>query len=87
MGGIALKFVSPGRAGVYDRIAFMPFDNLWLVELKSKGKKLSPLQEIFKKQMQKLGFKTREADTDEKLIAILAEIRESLITVKPKLID
>lgn len=76
LGGMALKFISPGHAGVYDRIVLMPGGKIWFVEMKSSGKKLSPLQEVFQKQMDKLIFSTREIDCVEKLESFLHELRE-----------
>jgi len=43
LGGVAYKFVSPGRVGVPDRIVVMP-DRLMFVELKAPGKKPEPHQ-------------------------------------------
>lgn len=74
-GGLAIKFVSPGHAGVYDRIVLMPGGKIWFVELKSTGEDLSPLQKIFKKQMNHLNFRNLMIDTDEKLTAFLDQIR------------
>jgi Holliday junction resolvase len=34
-GGVAYKFVSPGRVGVADRIVVLPGGVVWFVELKS----------------------------------------------------
>ena len=43
-GGLALKFVSPGLAGVPDRIVLMPNRRVAFVELKAPGKHPRPLQ-------------------------------------------
>jgi len=61
-GGIALKFVSPSHAGVFDRIVLMPGGKTWFVELKAPGKKLSPLQEVFRKQLDALQQPYRVVD-------------------------
>ena len=42
-GGLALKFVSPGLAGVPDRIVLMPNRRVAFVELKAPGKHPRPL--------------------------------------------
>jgi hypothetical protein len=34
-GGVAYKWVSPGRAGVADRIVLLPGGKVWFVELKT----------------------------------------------------
>jgi len=46
--------VSPMRRGVSDRIACLPDGSTWFVELKTKGGRLSPLQELFAAEMQRL---------------------------------
>lgn len=56
LGGLALKFVSPGVAGVPDRIVLLPNGKLAFVELKAPGKKMRPLQIKRKKQLESLGF-------------------------------
>ena len=38
-GGIALKFVSPGMAGVPDRLVLFPGGRMAFVEVKAPGKK------------------------------------------------
>lgn len=42
--GLAPKWVAPGQRGVPDRIVILPNGKTVYVELKSPGKKLSPLQ-------------------------------------------
>ena len=53
-GGLTYKFKSPNQAGVADRIAWMPNGETWFVELKTKGGRLSPLQELFAMDMRRL---------------------------------
>lgn len=43
-GGLTYKFVSPGRAGVPDRIIITPGGTVWFVELKTQRGELSRLQ-------------------------------------------
>ena len=50
-GGKTWKFTSPGRKGVADRIACLPDGQTWFVELKTKGGRLSPLQNVFAADM------------------------------------
>ncbi|WP_026523279.1 VRR-NUC domain-containing protein [Butyrivibrio sp. MB2005] len=56
MGGVAFKFVSPGLSGVPDRIVLLPGGYIGFVELKAPGKKMRPLQEKRKAQLEALGF-------------------------------
>ncbi len=70
-GGIAFKFVSPGRRGVSDRIDTLPNEKIWFVETKAPGKKLSPLQLIFKRDVEQLGFRFVQIDSDKNLSEFL----------------
>ncbi|MCD2347208.1 VRR-NUC domain-containing protein [Clostridium guangxiense] len=62
-GGLALKFVSPGMAGVPDRVVLMPNGKVVFVELKAPKKKMRPLQLKRKKQFETLGFKVYLIDS------------------------
>ena len=55
LGGVTDKFRSPTQRGVADRIACMPDGQTWFVELKTKGGRLAPLQELFAMDMRRLG--------------------------------
>ena len=54
MGGKTYKFTSPGNRGVADRVACLPDGSTWFVELKTKGGRLSKLQELFGATMRQL---------------------------------
>lgn len=54
MGGIAYKFVSPAHRGVSDRVVCLPEGVVWFVEVKTKLGYLSPLQRVFRDDMQRL---------------------------------
>jgi hypothetical protein len=54
LGGKAYKFVSPGRAGVADRIVCLPNGETWFVEIKTEGGRLSALQKVFAEDMMRL---------------------------------
>jgi hypothetical protein len=54
LGGRAYKFVSPGRAGVADRIVCLPSGETWFVEIKTTGGRLSALQKVFAEDMMRL---------------------------------
>lgn len=64
-GGMALKFVSPGTAGVPDRVVLLPGGRIVFVELKAPGKKLSPLQQRLHSVMSALGADVRVVDSIE----------------------
>lgn len=74
IGGFALKFASPGNAGMPDRIALLPKGNLVFVELKAPGKSLRPLQIKRKEQLESLGFKVYIIDSYEKVDVFIQEV-------------
>jgi len=69
LGGIAYKFVSPGHAGVADRLVLLPGGVVWFIEVKAPGGRLSPLQMLFARRMDELGMQYRtiwsKEDVDE----------------------
>lgn len=67
IGGLALKFTSPGMAGVPDRLVLLPGGIIAFVELKATGKKLRPLQLKRKVQLENLGFKVYAIDSYKKI--------------------
>ena len=75
-GGVALKFVTPGMIGVPDRIVLMNNGNMAFIELKAPGKKLRPIQEKRKSQIESLGFKVYCIDSKEQIGGILDEIEK-----------
>lgn len=75
-GGMALKFVSPGMAGVPDRIVLMKSEKVVFVELKAPGKKMRPLQIKRKKQLEALGFKVYLIDSLKKIEEFIEKVME-----------
>ena len=78
MGGIALKFVSPGVDGVPDRIVLFPMGRMAFVECKATGKKMRPIQEKRKKQLEALGFSVYCLDSVGQIGGILYAIENQL---------
>ena len=74
MGGMAVKFVSPGLDGVPDRIVLLPGRKIAFVELKAPGKKPRPLQEKRMRQLKCLGFPVYVIDGVEQIGGVLDEI-------------
>ena len=74
MGGMAVKFVSPGLDGVPDRIVLLPDRKMAFVELKAPGKKPRALQEKRKRQLESLGFPVYVIDGAEQIGGVLDEI-------------
>jgi hypothetical protein len=77
MGGIAVKFVSPGLDGMPDRLVLLQNGKIAFVELKAPGKKPRPLQNRRMKQLQELGFNCFVIDSDAQIGGILDEIQSS----------
>ena len=70
-GGLAWKFVSPGHAGVPDRIVLLPNGKCCFAEIKAPGKKPRKLQKAVIKRLQKQGFDVWVIDSYEKAKAFV----------------
>ena len=76
MGGKAYKFVSPGNAGVPDRMVVLPDGNIIFVELKTKVGKLTALQLKSIAQFRAMGCDVFIARSTEDVDQMLAWSRE-----------
>lgn len=74
-GGIAFKFVSPGRAGVPDRLILLPTARIGFIEVKAPGEKPRKLQVHMHKMLRGLGFKVYVLDDTNQIGEILDEIQ------------
>ena len=74
-GGLALKFVSPGLAGVPDRLVLMPGGQMAFVEVKAPGRRMRPLQVRRKEQLEALGFSVYGLDGIQQIGGILDGIQ------------
>lgn len=59
LGGIAYKFVSPGNAGVPDRVVILPDGRVIFVEMKTASGRLSALQQRQIARIAKAGGQVR----------------------------
>lgn len=73
-GGVALKFISPGCAGVPDRLVLMPGGKVAFVEVKASGRKPRPLQIRRISQLRRLGFQVYVLDGTEQIEEVLKRI-------------
>ena len=76
-GGLALKFVSPGLAGVPDRLLLFTGGKAAFCEVKAPGEKPRPLQVHRMEQLRKLGFKVFVVDDVNQIGGVIDEIRSA----------
>lgn len=74
-GGIAPKFISPGLAGMPDRLVLLPEGKIAFIEVKGYGIKPRPLQIKRHKTLRRLGFKVYVLDEQRQIGVILNEIQ------------
>ena len=72
-GGLCPKFVSPGMAGMPDRLVLLPGRRLAFVEVKAPGQRPRPLQLHRHEQLRALGFPVFVLDDPEDVPALLKE--------------
>jgi hypothetical protein len=76
-GALCLKFTSPGRRSVPDRLVLAPHGHVFFVELKAPGKDATPAQAAEHARLRALGFRVWVADGRPAVDAMLAvEFRE-----------
>ena len=71
MGGVCLKWVSPGLDGVPDRILLLPGGQILFVEVKAPGERPRPLQLARMRMLRELGFRVEVVDGPEKIKKVL----------------
>lgn len=76
LGGIAYKFVSPGTAGVPDRIVVLPGGRVIFVELKTDPGRLSPGQRVQLGKLRALGAEAVLVRGSAGVLEFLAKCRE-----------
>lgn len=77
MGGKAYKFVSPGNAGVPDRLVVIPGCEMFFVELKATRGKTTKLQDARIAELDRLGQTVFIADSKEGIDEILASAQRA----------
>lgn len=80
-GWVAAKFVSPGMAGVPDRIVMVPGGRVVFVELKAPGETPTPIQRYRHRQLRELGFTVRIVNSTEDIEAFVEEVQHETTTV------
>lgn len=76
LGGLCLKFETPGYTGVPDRIILLPGGVIRFVETKAPGKKERKRQILVHSIFRKLGFVVYSTvDSTEKITAVVEDCR------------
>ena len=78
MGGEAFKWVSPGNDGVPDRIVMLPGGAAIFVELKADRGRLSAIQKVQIRRIQKLGQEVVVVQGMDGLDRFLERIRDEV---------
>jgi len=73
LGGLCLKWVSPGWNGAPDRIVLLPGGVTYYVELKRPGKDLRKKQAYRRKQLTDLGHRVKMINTYEGIEEFIKE--------------
>lgn len=73
-GAMVWKFVSPGQAGVPDRLVILPGGRCVFIELKTETGRLSPVQKVVIERMRKQGCDVRVVYGWEEAKAVADEI-------------
>ena len=81
IGGLALKFVSPGCDGVPDRLILIAYGKVAFVEVKAKGKKPRPIQIRRINQIRRLGFLVFILDDEKDIPSIIQQVKGDQINV------
>ena len=74
MGGIALKFTSPGVDGMPDRLVILPIGYIAFVEVKAPGLKPRPLQSRRHELLRRLGCKVYVLDEATQISDLVAKM-------------
>ena len=77
VGGLALKFTSPGFDGVPDRLALLPGGKVAFVEVKAPGEMPRPLQLARHRLLRRLGFQVYMLDEESQIGGIVDEIQST----------
>ena len=80
MGGLALKFTSPGMAGVPDRLLLFPNGKIVFVEMKAPGKQPTSLQRLRHAQLRNLGFRVYVLDDLVQIRKLLDEMKNPSVS-------
>lgn len=69
-----VKFEVPGKRGMPDRIILIPGGKVIFAEVKAPGKKLRPLQEKRKRELEELDFEVYVIDSENSIDRLVNRI-------------
>lgn len=76
-GGLCLKWVCPGTAGVPDRIILLPGGRIAFAELKRpEGARVAPLQKYWRRVLTDLGFRHYMIHSEDDIGAAMIDLTE-----------
>ena len=81
LGCLVFKFVSPGKAGVPDRLVVMPGGRCFFVEMKRPGGKLRPLQHYWKDRLEAQGAGYYVIDSFDGIEAVMRKVIEESVVM------
>lgn len=76
LGGWSLKLLCQFVTGLPDRLVLLPGGIIFFVEVKSTGKKPTPVQLLVHTKLRRLGFTVHVVDTLKQLYTILNNLLE-----------
>lgn len=76
LGGIAYKFVSPGNAGVPDRLILLPGGRMCFAEVKAPGETASLLQRRVHGKLISMGFRVFMPDSKKAVDFMIRQLKE-----------
>lgn len=79
LGGRAYKFVSPGNAGVPDRLVLLPGGRIAFAEMKAPGGRATPLQKRQMEYIASLGFSVWLLDSRAKVDDFAQAMQKALL--------
>lgn len=78
LGGLCLKFISPGQGGVPDRIVILPGGRIVFVELKTRYGTTSRLQEYVGGKLRTLACDVRTVRGRDQAEELVKELRDGI---------
>lgn len=76
LGGLCLKWVSPGCTGVPDRVVILPGGRVIFAELKKPGGRLSERQKLMTRKLRDLGTDVRHLWNPGQVRGFLEEVKQ-----------